>query len=369
MLKLEFCRIRQERLLRHMERQGLDRVALANPKTIHYFTGSLVDATLPQAFVIRSSGDSLLVTNAEPSQTAAGRVELYTGYTIRRIFNRRTMWEEAADAVRGFAAGNAATVALDFEFAPAALVALFSGRPIRNITPALDEMRRRKDPDELDSIRATIALTEAGYAAIKARLEPGMTEYQAQTVIYEAVCHVAETSVDLRGDFACGTRGINGGGPPTNRKVLAGDLYIFDLFPIHEGYMCDLCRTFAAGPPSQLQQNAWAHISQALGMAEGLIRPGVRGCDVYEEIRAHLDNFEPARGSFNHHLGHGLGMDGWEFPWLTPGSDQVIQEGEVIAIEPGLYSEAMQGGIRLEHNYLVGKNGVTALDSFPLELR
>jgi Xaa-Pro aminopeptidase/Xaa-Pro dipeptidase len=61
-------------------------------------------------------------------------------------------------------------------------------------------------------------------------------------------------------------------------------------------------------------------------------------------------------------------MDAWEFPWLTPGSDQVIQEGEVISCEPGLYAKALEGGIRLEHNYLVGKEGVSPLDTFALDL-
>jgi Xaa-Pro aminopeptidase len=61
-------------------------------------------------------------------------------------------------------------------------------------------------------------------------------------------------------------------------------------------------------------------------------------------------------------------MDGWEQPWLNAGSDQTFVEGEVIACEPGLYSEALQGGIRLEHNYLVTADGPLAIDSFPMDL-
>ena len=107
---------------------------------------------------------------------------------------------------------------------------------------------------------------------------------------------------------------------------------------------------------------------EAHALAQRLIRPGLPGRQVYHELRTHLDAFAPTKGSFTHHAGHGLGMDGWEFPWLTPGSDQVIQEGEVIGCEPGLYGEVLEGGIRLEHNYLVGKDGITALDTFPMDL-
>jgi Xaa-Pro aminopeptidase len=256
---------------------------------------------------------------------------------------------------------------VELEFVGAGVLAAL-GREVENITPALDEMRRPKDPDEIECLRRVIAITEAGYAAVKTKLEPGMTECDAYRIVQNAMIDAAETSVDLRGDFACGTRGINGGGPPTMRKVASGDLYIFDLFPCFEGYNCDLCRTFAAGPPTALQQDAWGHVHEAHNLAQRLIRPGAPAKAVYEEIRAHLERFEPARGSFTHHAGHGVGMDAWEYPWLTPGSEQIIQEGDVVACEPALYSQAMQGGIRLEHNYLVGAGGATALDTFPLEL-
>ncbi len=61
-------------------------------------------------------------------------------------------------------------------------------------------------------------------------------------------------------------------------------------------------------------------------------------------------------------------MNGWEFPWITPGSDHVFQEGEVVAVEPGVYGECLSGGIRLERDYRIEADGVTPLDSFPLDL-
>lgn len=369
MLKLEFCRERQKRLLRTMSENRLDLVVVANPKTVYYLTGALVDPAFPQAFVMTASGRSLLITNREPSQSAADNTEIYTGYTIERVFSRQTMNAEAAELLKSFAGPDRRATAVEFEFVNAGLMAVLPAPDLRNLTPALDAMRRRKDPDELDCMRRTTALVEAGYQAIKERLEPGMTEYQAYSIISEAIVGAAETSLTLEGDFACGVRAIRSGGPPTSRKVEAGDLYILDLFPSYEGYKCDLCRAFCVGQPSQLQMEAWAHIVEGHQIAQRLIRPGVAARLVYEEIRAHLDRFQPAKGSFWHHAGHGLGMDGWEFPWLTPGSDHVIQEGDVIACEPGLYAEALQGGIRLEHNYLVSEDAATPLDSFPLELR
>ncbi len=365
MLSLDYCRQRQQRLLKHMEKNRLDLVVLANPKTIYYFTGALTDPALPQFFTITSSGRSLLITNQQPPQAAAGRVDLYTGYTIERPFNRTTMTVEAVALVREILV--AGSIGLEYDVVPA-VIGDICGDKKSNITPAIDELRRIKDPDELESIRATIRLTEAGYAAVRGRLEPGLTEFEVYSMFHQALVRHAQTAVDLRGDFACGTRAIRGGGPPTARKLAEGDLYILDIFPFYHGYHCDLTRTFAVGPPSALQQEAWEVVRQAHDLAARLIRPGLTGRDVYVEIRTHLDGFAPTRSSFWHHLGHGFGMNGWEFPWLTPGSDHVIQEGEVLAVEPALYGECLQGGIRLEHDYLVEKDGVRLLDEFPLEL-
>ena len=229
-------------------------------------------------------------------------------------------------------------------------------------------MRRRKDPDEIAAIRETIRITEAAYAAVKPCLQPGMTECDAYNVVSRAMVQAAGTSLLLNGDFACGTRAIGGGGAPTGRKLQAGDTCVFDLFPTHQGYLCDLCRTFVVGAPSALQLDAWAHVLGAHDVARQVMRPGAAGSEVYQAVRGHLEAYPRFRGSFHHHAGHGLGMDGWEFPWLTPAGGQFLQEGEVVACEPALYGEELQGGIRLEHNYLIGSAGPTPLDTFPMDL-
>jgi Xaa-Pro aminopeptidase len=241
-------------------------------------------------------------------------------------------------------------------------------QPAHNLTPAVMEMRRRKLPDEIECMRATARLVEAGYAAIRQQLEPGMTEIDAYLVIAGAIVSAAGTSVELNGDFACGVRAIGGGGPPTRRVIEQGDLCVFDLFPSFEGYMCDLCRTFVAGRATAQQEDTWAHVAAAHEVARRCIRPGYSAREAYDQIRAFLERHPGTERSFSHHAGHGVGMDGWEQPWINAGTDQTFIEGEVIACEPGLYSPALRGGIRLEHNYLVTQDGPTPLDSFPMKL-
>jgi Xaa-Pro aminopeptidase len=380
MLKLENCRDRQKRLLKRMETDSLDLAVLTNPKTIYYFSGALLDPTLPHALLIGADGKTFLVTHcpigqpAEPPKAAADEAELYLWHCIERDVNPTTWHSDVAGltkkAVQQMLPGGG-SVGLEFEFlslAVAEAIREAAGKTGINLTPALDDMRRQKDPDEIECIRRTVELVEAGLGALKSRLAPGMTEYKAYSIYYEAMVAKAETSVTLNGDFACGLRAIRGGGPPTNRRLQFGDLYIIDTFPTFEGYMCDFTRTFVVGRPTQLQQDAWGHVMEAHAIAHRMIHPGVPAKDVYHALKRHLDTFEAAKDSFWHHAGHGVGMSGWELPWLTPGSNDVIRDCEVLACEPGLYSKTLQGGIRLEHDYLVTSEGVTTLDHFPMEL-
>jgi Xaa-Pro aminopeptidase len=366
MLTLEGCRARRERLLAEMARGEFDVAVLTSSRMIYYFTGVLTDPQWPQAFALRANGDGLLVTNKEPERAPDVRLCTYTGYTTERPFGRHTMHDELTAAMRAFAGPRRAAV--EEEHAPAGLARELSGG-VRNLTPIFTQMRRRKDPDEIEAMRAVTRLTEAGYVAAKSRIEPGMTEFQMFSIIQEAIVSAAGTSVDLKGDFACGTRAIRGGGPPTERRVEKGDLYILDLFPVYEGYMCDLCRTFSAGEPTAEQQDVWAHVMKAHDLAQPLIRPGAPSRGVYEALRDHLNGFSIGTGSLWNLGGHGVGLEGWEQPWLNDGTDQTFIEGEVIACEPGLYDERLRGGIRLEHNYLVTAHGPEALDTFPMDLR
>jgi len=83
---------------------------------------------------------------------------------------------------------------------------------------------------------------------------------------------------------------------------------------------------------------------------------------VYRFVKERLDE------TFWHHAGHGIGHHGHEAPRLIPGSDDVFEEGDVFTIEPGIYHDALQGGIRIEDNYRVHPAGVENLFDYPLGL-
>jgi len=237
-----------------------------------------------------------------------------------------------------------------------------------DIMPDLRQLRRRKDEDELALIRRSIEIAEVAYAVGRSVAKPGRTELEVHHAMHAAVMDAAGTTIPFAGDFATGLRCATGGGPPTSRQIQEGDLYLLDIWPIYGGYWADVCRTFAVSGANSIQIEAWQVIVEALTAAEKVIRPGTPTAEVRRVLQEKVDKFQPLRGSFGHHGGHGFGLDPHEAPRILLDSTDTFEFGDVFTLEPGIYGELLQGGIRLEQDYQVTKDGIERLTKYPLEL-
>jgi Xaa-Pro aminopeptidase len=233
-----------------------------------------------------------------------------------------------------------------------------------DVEPKLYEMRRRKDPDELARLRKAIAGTAAMHRRAREIIAPGINELEVFNQLQAAaVAEYGEMMTGTGNDYASGERG----GPPRDRKIVAGELYILDLGPAFRGYFADNTRvTAVGGKPTDEQLEAHKHILEVFKIVERTVKPGKRCRELFDECYAWLNR--PKRWEFEHHLGHGIGLFPHEAPHLNPKWDDTFQAGEVFAVEPGLYSDSLRAGIRLENNYLVTESGVELLTPFPMEM-
>jgi Xaa-Pro dipeptidase len=231
-------------------------------------------------------------------------------------------------------------------------------------THLLRAMRRSKDAVEQRSIRANVRIAEAGYMAAKEVIGPGRTELDVYQAMRKACEDVAGTSVPLGGDFAAGPGGGVRGGPPSTRALVSGESYVIDLWPSLGGYWADLCRTYPIGAPIGSLARAVGALCDALDEAERLIGPGVVARDVDQAVRGVLARHQEFANSGHLHIsGHGIGLEAHESPWLVGDSDDVLVAGDVIAVEPGLYSDDLAGGARVEDDYLVTTTGCERLST------
>lgn len=344
MLTAEGSKARLARLRAEIEQNKWDLFVTTDYRSVYYLTSELHPPDSPVAFLQWADGRSMVLKQET--------------YSIAKVIDypEDELRQRVLEHVRGSRVG--VEMRTSFVHVDNA----------KDATRTILRMRKKKEPDEIAEIQSALELNAIAYDAAKSAIAPGLREVDVYAAMYEAVVKKAGTAVEFKGDFACGERCIRGGGPPTERIIEPGDLYILDLFPAPAMYFSDTCRTFAVGVPTDTQMRAWETVMKALRMAEAMIRPGVRASDVYRAAKEFLDSEPVTERSFWHHLGHGIGHRGHEAPRIIPGSADVFEEGDVITLEPGVYASALQGGIRLEDNYVVRVNGLENLFHYPMEL-
>jgi Xaa-Pro dipeptidase len=138
-----------------------------------------------------------------------------------------------------------------------------------------------------------------------------------------------------------------------------------DLGARFNGYWSDVTRTYVVGPADERQLKLYSAINEAIEAAEDAVRPGASARDVDASARRVIRR----RGYgkyFVHAVGHGIGISPG-YPVIGPSSHDVLEEGQTITIEPGIYIQNY-GGIRIEEDVLVTRDGAHQLTTFPRSL-
>jgi len=356
-----------------MEEDHWDLFVTSDYRTIYYLTGLLGAKDFPGLFLQYADGRSGLISNSKGIACCDEVVQLET-YSIQRSINLPS--HDAALLLKKLLTRHKQISTRRCALERAAVPGLFE-QMLRDFCPSMElidasqtlvGLRKKKEEDEVQSIRESLRYCAVAYRAAREILAPDLTEIDVYNAMHKAVMSAAGTTISFAGDFACGERGISEGGPPTARKVRSGDLYVLDLFAAVDLYNGDTCRTLAVSLPTDTQLQGWEIVMRAVRLTESLIKPGVSARSVYLQVKEFLDSFPLSQQSFWHHLGHGLGHRGHDSPRMIPGSDDIFEEGDVFTIEPGIYTKALQGGIRLEDNYVLRQSGPEDLFDFPWEL-
>ncbi|HMB07547.1 MAG TPA: Xaa-Pro peptidase family protein [Isosphaeraceae bacterium] len=372
MLTHEGCAARRARLWQVLP-APCDVLILGDPKHLIYFANYA-----PSPFVWRSV-DATALLLLEPD-----RATVVADNLVQPFFDRAQVDEVVApiwyemkrsaphrqgapvrSALDRLAGRSTRRIGVEMATVPAGLVeglrASSPGLEIVDLDPIIRPLRRAKDPDELDVIRRAIRAGEAGHAAALSQVVPGMTELDAYLIVQEAAIRAAGEPVLVYGDFASGSRTERErGGPPTSRPIERGDLLILDFSIIVNGYRGDFTNTLAVGnAPTPRQRALFEACVAALAAGEAELRPGNPARAVDAAVRGHFAALGLA-DAFPTHSGHGLGLGHPEPPYFVPESDDTIQAGDVVALEPGLYIEGV-GGMRFERNYLITPDGFETL--------
>lgn len=368
LLDLETCRVRQRRLRERLAPAAPDLVVLTSPEHVQYLTGHRWDYRWGRAplAAIDAAGELLLVCPDKVVDAAAAD-DVRTYESKWRSTLRLDQRQASAAVLTDWLSGRTPPrrVALEYSACCPHVTRLFPAAELVDVDPLLWDLRRRKDADELGLLRRATDATGAMYRTARAMIEPGVSELAVFSALQGAAVEACgEMLTDTGNDYASGVRG----GAPRARGARAGELYILDLGPAYRGYFSDNARTVSVDRrPTDPQAAACERVCGAFQIVERMGRPGVSCRDIYAEVHAWL-NGVPSLGSWNSHLGHGIGLFVHETPHLNPSWDDTLEEGDVIAVEPALYGPDLGVGIRIENDYLVTPTGLELLSPFPLGL-
>jgi Xaa-Pro aminopeptidase len=213
----------------------------------------------------------------------------------------------------------------------------------------------------LDQILRACRLADVVQQAVKDHAAPGVSEAELAGLAAAAMFQEAGRRVPAILTVTAGAEATaTGGGVATARVVQSGDLVLTDTSPWIDGAWSDTANAVSVGTPDRETQRRFDAVRRALHEGISLCRPGAVAKDVDQQVREMLAEHGP---TYMHHTGHRIGAAWSEEPRITPYSDERIEEGMVLAVEPAIYLSGW-GGIRLEHVFVVGATDNEILTRF-----
>lgn len=164
-----------------------------------------------------------------------------------------------------------------------------------------------------------------------------------------------------------GKRGALPHGRPTDKKIKLGELITIDFGCIYKGYHSDITRTYSVGEVNLKLKEIYRVVKEAQQLGVSMIKPEINTKDIDKAVREYIKNAGFGE-CFVHGLGHGIGIEGHEKPFLNEYENSVLKAGMVLTIEPGIYIPEL-GGVRIEDTVLVTNDNYELLTTISKEFK
>ncbi len=361
---------RFQRLLELMNQNSIDFVAINPGYTFKYLTQ--LDFHLmerPVVLLIDKYGkNGLVLPRLEVSR--AEQVGIFD--SLFQYGDNPAYWYQSFEAAVKFLGITSQTIAVEptrfrflefgylHESCPQAVIT--SGASI------FDQLRIVKDELEIEAMTKAAKIAESALLSTLALFKPNVTEKElASELVLQCLKAGADSEFPFAPIVASGPNSANPHANPSEKKVVEGEVLLFDWGACYQGYAADITRCFSIKYASPKMDEIAKIVLSANKIGRETGRPGIPAGDVDKATRKIID----ASGYgqyFTHRTGHGLGMEGHESPYIFAENQLLLEEGMVYTVEPGIYLPDI-GGIRIEDNVVVTKNGSKSLTNMDRNLK
>ncbi|NLX63225.1 MAG: aminopeptidase P family protein [Clostridiaceae bacterium] len=218
----------------------------------------------------------------------------------------------------------------------------------------IDWIRSIKDADEIERIQQAVLLGDKVFDHIIKFIKPGMKETEVAAELEYIMKKLGAKGPSFESIVAAGPRSAMCHGTATDNIIKNGDTVVLDFGVIYRNYCSDMTRTIFIGEPKKEMIKIYDIVKKAQQAALDGIRTGMRGYEA-DKIARDIIAENGYNGAFGHSLGHGVGIEIHEEPRLSAKSADILKDGMVFSVEPGIYVEGM-GGVRIE-DMVVLENG------------
>lgn len=352
---------RAERLRERLAEAGLEGLLVTHGPNVRYLSGFTGSSGL---LLLREEAGWLLTDSRYEEQAAEE-----CGPGIEVHVTRNGLWSSLGELGRDWA--GEPRVGFEAEHLTvrerARLEEELPGVAWEGTQGLVEALRAVKEPAEIERIARAGELACAALSDTLPVIREGMTELEIAAELEYRLRRAGSEGPAFDSIVAVGPRSALPHARPSDRALRSGDLLLVDFGGVVEGYRSDITRTFVAGPAAGWQTEIHDVVREAHDLAVAAVASGVpgRAVDAAARDRIRAAGYDER---FGHSTGHGLGLEVHEAPAISHRADRVLQAGNVVTIEPGVYLPG-RGGVRLEDDVAVESAQARVLTSLPLALR
>jgi Xaa-Pro aminopeptidase len=341
------------RLRREIKSAGLDALVVIQPVNVRYLSGFIGS----YAVLVVDTSSATLITDGRYAEIAEGMVS--DAKVMVQPLIKVDDWFRDFFSERGYKSlGFEGTLAWDEVERLKKRTRPSKGRLVESAS-LITQLRRVKDEVEIKAIARAARIADAMMEAAQTAARPGTPELELSQLIRRAAEDFGGEGESFDNIVASGPNASRPHHHPQKRKLRAGDMITFDLGARWNGYCSDLTRTPALGRLDPKFEKIYTTCLRAQEAALKAIRAGAACRDVDSAAREIIS--EAGYGSyFNHGTGHGVGLEIHEGPRLNAVSEETLQSGNVVTVEPGIYIPGF-GGVRIEDLVVVTDKGCRVL--------
>ena len=230
----------------------------------------------------------------------------------------------------------------------------------------INKARAVKTDYEVDCIKKAQKIAEDAFSHILTFIKEGVTEKEIALELDFFMLKNGAEAVSFETIAVSGKNSSMPHGVPTDKKIENGDFITMDFGAVYNGYHSDMTRTVIVGKPTEKQKEVYETVLKAQKSALEVLKNGVTGFDADKVARDIIEN-AGYKENFGHGTGHGVGIEIHESPNLSPYSKAILETGNVVTVEPGIYIPD-EFGVRIEDMALITENGYINLTNCEKEL-